>query len=151
MRPPADYQVVTDEELIEGLSFLAYRRISTVMFVPAQSGSAVEMVTIDPFDLQAAREQDAAMHTAHPGRWYDQHYRLLGSNPSFILGNHSGLTADVVTETVVPCGPPDFCTLAFSWCASASIMLVPRPVCWPALACSDPDPLSDTERRQLEP
>jgi hypothetical protein len=36
----------------------AYHRISTVIFVPAQSGSAVEMVTIEPLDLQAAQEQD---------------------------------------------------------------------------------------------
>jgi hypothetical protein len=33
--PPADYRVMTDEELIEGLSFSAYRRISTAIFVPA--------------------------------------------------------------------------------------------------------------------
>jgi hypothetical protein len=59
--PPADYRVVTDEELIEGVSFPAYHRVSTVIFVPAQSGSAVEMVTIDPLDLQAAQDQDAAM------------------------------------------------------------------------------------------
>ncbi len=58
--PPGDYNVVTDEELIEGLSFSAYHRISTVMFVPAQSGSAVEMVTIDPLNLEAALERDAA-------------------------------------------------------------------------------------------
>jgi hypothetical protein len=45
--PAGDYRVVTDEELIEGLSFPAYHRISTVIFVPAQSKSAVEMVTID--------------------------------------------------------------------------------------------------------
>jgi hypothetical protein len=32
--PPANYRVVTDEELIEGLSFAAYRRTSTVIFVP---------------------------------------------------------------------------------------------------------------------
>ena len=57
--PPGDYGVVTDEELIEGLSFSAYHRISTVMFVPAQSGSAIEMVTIDPLDLQAAIDRDA--------------------------------------------------------------------------------------------
>jgi hypothetical protein len=57
--PPADYRVMTDEELIEGLSFPAYRRISTVILVPAPSGSAVEMVTIDPLDLQAAQELDA--------------------------------------------------------------------------------------------
>jgi hypothetical protein len=58
--PPGDYSVVTDEELIEGLSFSAYHRISTVMFVPAQSGSAVEMVTIEPLDLKAALERDGA-------------------------------------------------------------------------------------------
>jgi hypothetical protein len=33
--------VVTDEELIEGLSFAAYRRVSTMIFVPAPSGSGV--------------------------------------------------------------------------------------------------------------
>jgi len=38
--PPANYRVITDEELIEGLSFPAYRRISTAIFVPAPSGSA---------------------------------------------------------------------------------------------------------------
>ena len=57
--PPANYRVVTDEELIEGLSFPAYRRASTVIFVPAESGCAVEMVTIDPSDLLAAFEWDA--------------------------------------------------------------------------------------------
>jgi len=56
--PPADYRVVTDEELIEGLSFPAYRRVATMIFVPRQSGSSLEMVTIDPLDLQAAQDQD---------------------------------------------------------------------------------------------
>jgi hypothetical protein len=37
--PPATYRVVTDEELIEGLSFPAYRRASTVIFVPAGLGA----------------------------------------------------------------------------------------------------------------
>jgi len=60
--PAGDYRVVTDEELIEGLSFPVYRRISTMIFVPAQShpASSVEMVIIDPIDLQAARDRDAA-------------------------------------------------------------------------------------------
>ena len=60
MLPPGDYNVITDEELIDGLSFSAYHRISTLMLVPAQSGSAVEMVTIEPLDLEAALERDAA-------------------------------------------------------------------------------------------
>jgi hypothetical protein len=59
--PTADYRVVTDEELIEGLSFPVYHRVSTVIFVPAPSGSAVEMVTIDPADLEAAQERDASL------------------------------------------------------------------------------------------
>jgi hypothetical protein len=57
--PPADYSVMTDEELIEGLSFPAYRRVSTAIFVPAETGCAVEMLTIDPLDLQAAQDRDA--------------------------------------------------------------------------------------------
>ena len=62
--PPGDYEVVTDEELIEGLSFPVYRRVATMIFVPAQSQhtSSVEMVTIDPRDLQAAQDRDSPTH-----------------------------------------------------------------------------------------
>jgi hypothetical protein len=45
--------VVTEEELIEGLSFPVYPRLSTVMFVPGLSASSIEMVAIDPLDLAA--------------------------------------------------------------------------------------------------
>jgi hypothetical protein len=62
--PPADYRVVTDEELIEGLSFVAYHRVATSIFVPAPFGSAVEMVTIDPSDLEAAQAEDVALKQA---------------------------------------------------------------------------------------
>jgi hypothetical protein len=64
--PAGDYRVVTDEELIEGLSFPVYRRVSTMIFVPAQShqASSVEMVTIDPRDLQAAQDRDRATQQA---------------------------------------------------------------------------------------
>ena len=65
--PPADYRVMVDEELIEGLSFSAYHRVSTVIFVPAPSGSAVEMVSIDPLDLQAAQNQHAATLNSEAG------------------------------------------------------------------------------------
>jgi hypothetical protein len=62
--PPGKYQVVTDEELIEGLSFPVYRRVSTMIFVPSQfqPAASTEMVTVDPLDLQAAVEQDAKEH-----------------------------------------------------------------------------------------
>jgi hypothetical protein len=62
--PPADYRVVTDEEIIEGLSFVVYHRVATSIFVPAPYGSAVEMVTIDPADLEAAQAADLALKQA---------------------------------------------------------------------------------------
>ena len=59
--PPGNYVVVTDEELVEGLSFPVYRRVSTTMMVPAHNRpTSVEMLTIDPRDLEAAQERDAA-------------------------------------------------------------------------------------------
>jgi hypothetical protein len=60
MLPAGSYRVVTDEELIDGISFPAYRRVATLIFVPAAPGaSSGEMVTIDPLDLQAALDRDA--------------------------------------------------------------------------------------------
>jgi hypothetical protein len=55
------YKVITDEELIEELSFPVYRRVATMIFVPAdsQNSSSVEMVAIDPRDLQEAQDRDA--------------------------------------------------------------------------------------------
>jgi hypothetical protein len=60
--PAGDYKVATDEELIQELSFPVYRRIATMIFVPAEShhASTVEMVAIDPRDLQEAQDRDAA-------------------------------------------------------------------------------------------
>src|SRR5882724_4269404 len=58
--PAGDYRVVTDEELIEGLSFPVYRRVSTMILVPTESRQAVEMLTVDPLDLQVAQDRDAA-------------------------------------------------------------------------------------------
>ena len=57
--PPGTYDVVTDEELIEGLSFPVYRRVATMMFMPTSS-SSTEMLTIDPSDLTAALEREAS-------------------------------------------------------------------------------------------
>ena len=55
------YKVITDEELIEELSFPVCRRVATMIFVPAdsQNSSSVEMVAIDPRDLQDAQDRDA--------------------------------------------------------------------------------------------
>ena len=57
---PADvYEVVTDEELIEGLSFPVYRRVATMMLAPTQTSHfSIEMLTIDPHDLATAMKRD---------------------------------------------------------------------------------------------
>lgn len=58
--PPGAYEVITDEEMIEGLSFPAYRRVATMIMVPA-GGSAMEMVSIGSVDLSDAQRVDASM------------------------------------------------------------------------------------------
>jgi hypothetical protein len=57
-----DYEVATDEELIEGLSFPVYRRVATMIFLPANGAqpASIEMVNVDPADLAAAHQQDQA-------------------------------------------------------------------------------------------
>lgn len=59
--PPGSYAVETEEELIPGVSFLAYRRVRTTMILPIAFGitTARQVVTIDPEDLEAALVRDA--------------------------------------------------------------------------------------------
>jgi hypothetical protein len=64
---PGAYEVVTDEELIEGLSFPVYRRVSTFMMLPRQGRAPAEMVTISPDDLSAALERDHALDAGASG------------------------------------------------------------------------------------
>ena len=58
--PPGHYRVDTDEDVLDGLSFLAYRRVSTMIFLPAEFSRAasIEVVIIDPLDLQRAQDRD---------------------------------------------------------------------------------------------
>ena len=59
--PAGSYMIETEEELIEGVSFPAYRRVATTIFVPTRPGGVVsgEVMTIDPSELAAARKRDA--------------------------------------------------------------------------------------------
>jgi hypothetical protein len=54
------YEVVTDEELIEGLSFPCFRRVATMIMVPAAAPhqSSTEMISISPVDLADAQQAD---------------------------------------------------------------------------------------------
>ena len=64
--PAGSYEVITDEELVEGLSFPVYRRIATMMLVPGRLSRSVEMVTIDPLALAAALERETSADNAAP-------------------------------------------------------------------------------------
>jgi len=61
--PPGNYEVVSDEELIEELSFPVYRRVATLILVPGEAyrKSSIEMVNVDPEDLKAAHQRDQAV------------------------------------------------------------------------------------------
>ena len=60
--PPGAYQVITDEEMIEGLSFPAFRRVATMIMVPAAPprSSTMEMISIGSVDLSDAQRIDAS-------------------------------------------------------------------------------------------
>lgn len=62
-QPPGAYKLLIEEEMIEGLSFAAYRRISTVLEIPAMgTGGAIrQFIEVAPDDLDAALETDAAI------------------------------------------------------------------------------------------
>jgi hypothetical protein len=59
------YEVVTDEELIEGLSFPCFRRVATMIMIPGAppQHSSIEMISISSVDLADAQAADA---TASP-------------------------------------------------------------------------------------
>jgi hypothetical protein len=60
--PAGPYEVITDEEMIEGLSFPSYRRVATMIMVPgdAPRHSSVEMIAIGSIDLADAQRIDAS-------------------------------------------------------------------------------------------
>jgi hypothetical protein len=58
--PAGSYEVITDEEMIEGLSFAAFRRVATLIEVPAAAGRAMELISIGSVDLSDAQRIDAS-------------------------------------------------------------------------------------------
>ncbi len=55
------YEVVTDEEMIEGLSFPSFRRVATMIMVPGAPPHhhSMEMIAIGSVDLADAQHRDA--------------------------------------------------------------------------------------------
>ena len=61
VQPAGTYTVETDEELVQGVSFPAYRRTATLIFLPSRPGGAFleQVVDIDPLELEAAQKLEA--------------------------------------------------------------------------------------------
>jgi hypothetical protein len=60
--PPGAYEVITDEEMIQGLSFASFRRVATLIMVPAAPprSSTMEMISIGSVELADAQRIDAS-------------------------------------------------------------------------------------------
>ena len=59
---PGAYEVITDEEMIEGLSFPSFRRVATMIMVPGAPPrrALMEMISISAVDLSDAQRIDAS-------------------------------------------------------------------------------------------
>lgn len=59
MQPAGSYQVDTDEESIDSLTFIAWRRVGTTIHLPRDG--AVSAYRIDPVDLDVTLLHDAGL------------------------------------------------------------------------------------------
>ncbi len=60
IQPPGEYAIDEDEELIDGISWLAYRRVATFIHLPALTSNSrtSQLIAIDHAELEAALQQD---------------------------------------------------------------------------------------------
>ncbi|KAB2943492.1 MAG: hypothetical protein K8F92_13945 [Hyphomicrobium sp.] len=58
--PPGVYSVVVTEEQLDGLSFVAYRRVRTTIELPSTNSASLsrQLVEVVPADLEAALASD---------------------------------------------------------------------------------------------
>jgi len=70
MHPAGDYKIAQDEEPIEGLSWLAYRRVATYIHLPsiAQGNRLRRIVRIEPtaLDVQRRMRMRSCPNECHP-------------------------------------------------------------------------------------
>jgi len=61
VQPPGTYEVEIDDEPIQGLSFMAYRRVATAIRIPmrGRGASSSQTFPISPLDLTTALALDA--------------------------------------------------------------------------------------------
>jgi hypothetical protein len=59
-QPAGNYRIDYDEEMIEGISQIAWRRVGAYIHLPAigKKQTTTQMVPFDPLDLEAALKKD---------------------------------------------------------------------------------------------
>ncbi len=62
-QPPGTYEIEIDEEQLEGLSFMAYRRVSTAVRIPSgiRGSTSSQIFPISHLDLEAALARDCSL------------------------------------------------------------------------------------------
>ncbi len=65
-QPAGTYSVETVDTTLDNLSFIAYRRVSTIIIIPPIGVAARQrqMIVIDPLELEAALKRDAERQPA---------------------------------------------------------------------------------------
>ena len=60
IQPPGEYIVIADDELIEGISRIAYRRVATLLQIPRISApqTTSQLVSVSAAELDAAQMKD---------------------------------------------------------------------------------------------
>ena len=68
-QPAGSYRLVVDEMEIDGLSFTAYRRVATMLHLPAIGAHAArqQVYAIEPHELELAASADAREPAAMEG------------------------------------------------------------------------------------
>lgn len=58
--PAGSYEIETEEETLDSVNFLAWRRVATRIFIRPKGGSSggVQMVVVNPANLEDALERD---------------------------------------------------------------------------------------------
>lgn len=83
--PEGTYEIIGEDELIEGLSFPCYRRVGTFILAPGAppSQSSTELIEISPLDLADAQRIDGTAHALarSDGRRERSGHKGIGSRP----------------------------------------------------------------------
>lgn len=75
--PAGVHEVETDEELLQGLSFTAYRRVRSYIRLAGEAGES-RVLVMNPAALDAALDRDLAMTAAPGGEGRFRPHGLIG-------------------------------------------------------------------------